>query len=161
MLVTQQHCIKINILIKYKTAGRVQFIAPNNIKKESWLDSFLIAGTTSGFADGRHEVSPDSEEIEHIWTEGSIAKLSECGANPRQARRAESCNKKTLPKKCFNNGGADAFRFELLIFSYMKHLLSPNTDRICDLIEELGIIVWKIVTIVLKTLKFFKNMPIY
>ena len=43
-----------------------------------------MAGTTSGFADGRHEVSPDSEEIEQTWTEGSIAKLSERGANPRQ-----------------------------------------------------------------------------
>ena len=38
----------------------------------------------SGFADGRHEVSPDSEEIEQTWTKGSIAKLSERGANPRQ-----------------------------------------------------------------------------
>ena len=36
-----------------------------------------MAGTTSGFADGRHEVSPDSEEIEQTRTEGSIAKLSE------------------------------------------------------------------------------------
>ena len=39
----------------------------------------------SGFADGRHEVSPDSEEIEQTRTEGSIAKLSERKANPRQA----------------------------------------------------------------------------
>ena len=38
----------------------------------------------SGFADGRHEVSSDSEEIELTRTEGSKAKLSERGANPRQ-----------------------------------------------------------------------------
>ena len=44
-----------------------------------------MAGTTSGFADGRHEVSPDSEGIEQTRTEGSIAKLSEREANPRQA----------------------------------------------------------------------------
>ena len=27
-----------------------------------------MAGTTSGFADGRHEVSPDSKQIEHTET---------------------------------------------------------------------------------------------
>ena len=31
--------------------------------------------------------SPDSEEIEQTRTAGSIAKLYESGANPRQARR--------------------------------------------------------------------------
>ena len=44
-----------------------------------------MAGKTRGFADGRHEVSPDSEEIEQTRTEGSITKLFERGANPRQA----------------------------------------------------------------------------
>ena len=38
-----------------------------------------------GFADGRRNeiASPDSENIEQVWTEGSIAKLFERGANPR------------------------------------------------------------------------------
>ena len=41
---------------------------------------------SSGFADGRRSAaaSPDSENIEHTWTEGSSAKLFERGANPRQ-----------------------------------------------------------------------------
>ena len=43
-----------------------------------------MAGTTRGFADGRHKVSQDSEEIDQTRTEGSIAKLFERGANPRQ-----------------------------------------------------------------------------
>ena len=29
-------------------------------------------------------------------------------------------NKKTLPKKCFNNGGVDAHRFELLVQSFAR-----------------------------------------
>ena len=49
-------------------------------------------------------------------------------------------NKKTLPKKCFNNGGVDASRFELLVIKYMKNLLDTNTYRICDLIKKLGMI---------------------
>ena len=35
-------------------------------KKESLMDSFLMAGMTSGFADGQHEVSPDSEETKRL-----------------------------------------------------------------------------------------------
>ena len=40
---------------------------------------------SSGFAYGRHEESPDSEENEPTRTKGSQAKLSERGANPRQS----------------------------------------------------------------------------
>ena len=38
------------------------------------------------------------------------------------------------------NGGVDASRFELLVIKYMKNLLDTNTDRICDLIKKLGMI---------------------
>ena len=36
------------------------------IKKEPIKGSLFMAGTTSGFADGRHEVSPDSEETKRL-----------------------------------------------------------------------------------------------
>ena len=47
--------------------------------------------------------------------------------------------KKTLPKKCFNNGGVDVARFELLVSSFIKNLRDTNTDKICSLIELLGL----------------------
>ena len=56
--------------------------------KRKTVDPLNARDQDSGFADGRHEVSPDSEEIELTWTEGSKAKLSERGANPR---RVSSC----------------------------------------------------------------------
>ena len=50
-------------------------------------------------------------------------------------------NKKTLPKKCFNNGGVDVARFELFITRFIKHLFTPNTAKICSMIEKLGLVV--------------------
>ncbi len=50
----------------------------------------LLATTVAPFKAGEQDSpvaygqSPDSEEIEQARTEGSIAKLSERGANPRQ-----------------------------------------------------------------------------
>ena len=44
------------------------------------------------------------------------------------------------PLGLFFNGGVDAYRFELLVIKYMKNLLDTNTDRICDLIKKLGMI---------------------
>ena len=40
----------------------------------------------SGFTYGRHEVSPDSEQIEPTVTTSQKVKLCERGVNPRQAR---------------------------------------------------------------------------
>ena len=49
--------------------------------------------------------------------------------------------KKEPTNKALNlNGGADASRFELLVVSYMKHLLTPNTYKICNLIEKLCVV---------------------
>ena len=82
---------KFDIIVLLKGS---KIVTPSTIKNNEslWLYCFnkrmvktlnALCGF-SGFADGRHEVSPDSEEIEQTWTEGSIAKLSERGANPRQ-----------------------------------------------------------------------------
>ena len=43
-----------------------------------------MAGTTSGFAYGRHVVSPDSEQIEPSVTTSQKVKLCERGVNSRQ-----------------------------------------------------------------------------
>jgi len=40
----------------------------------------------SGFTDGRHKVSPDSEQIEPTVTTSQKVKLCESGVNQRQAR---------------------------------------------------------------------------
>lgn len=37
------------------------------------------------------------------------------------------------------NGGNDAFRFELLVKKYIFDLFPPSVDKICGLIEQLGI----------------------
>ena len=68
------------LIIEHK---RIQNYAKSISNFESELSKSLRI-FISGFADGWHEVSPDSEEIEQTWTEGSIAKLSERGANPRR-----------------------------------------------------------------------------
>ena len=44
----------------------------------------LTPARLCGFADGRNEVSPDSEQIEPSRSEAPQAKLCERGANPRQ-----------------------------------------------------------------------------
>jgi hypothetical protein len=49
--------------------------------------------------------------------------------------------KKNSANKVINShGGADAYRFELLVIRYMKNLLTPSAYRICDLIEKLGVV---------------------
>ena len=58
-----------------------------------------------------------------------------------QYTESGSISIKKEPRKALDlNGGADASRFELLVVSYMKHLLTPNAYRICSLIEKLGVI---------------------
>ena len=49
--------------------------------------------------------------------------------------------KKEPTKEALNvNGGVDAYRFELLVVSYIKHLLTPKTYKICNLIEKLNLL---------------------
>ena len=48
-------------------------------------------------------------------------------------------NKKS-PNGLFFNGGADAYRFELLVNRFTKHLLTPNAYRTCSLIEKLRLV---------------------
>ena len=41
----------------------------------------------------------------------------------------------------FVNGWVDYARFELFVTKFIKHLLTPNTDKICSLIEKLAFLV--------------------
>lgn len=67
-----------------------------------------MAGTTSGFADGRHEVSPDSEQMEQTAT---VLLLRNSGSVEQiQDRREEPRNKKRTLKGFFYNGGNDEAR---------------------------------------------------
>ena len=69
-----------------------------------------MAGTTSGFADGRHEVSPDSEQMEQTATvlllrnSGSVEQIQDRREEPSRLK-----TKKTL-KGFFYNGGNDEAR---------------------------------------------------
>ena len=70
-----------------------------------------MAGTTSGFADGRHEVSPDSEQIEH--TETKLLLRNSGSVEQNQDRREEPSRLKTKKepsKGSFINGGNDEAR---------------------------------------------------
>ena len=70
-----------------------------------------MAGTTSGFADGRHEVSPDSEQMEQTAT---VLLLRNSGSVEQiQDRREEPSRLKTKrePLNGFSlNGGNDEAR---------------------------------------------------
>ena len=70
-----------------------------------------MARTTSGFADGRHEVSPDSEQIEH--TETKFLLRNSVSVEQIQDRREEPSRLKTKKeplKGSFINGGNDEAR---------------------------------------------------
>ena len=47
---------------------------------------YILSFRTCGFADGRHVVSPDSEQIEPSVTTSQKVKLCERGANSRRFR---------------------------------------------------------------------------
>ena len=56
------------------------------------------------------------------------------------AETSTTPNKKTLPEKCFNNGGVDVARFELFE-RYYEHLhISSHISKICYLISSLDIV---------------------
>ena len=58
--------------------------------------SFIMAGTTSGFADGRHEVSPDSEQMEQTATvlllrnSGSVEQIQDRREEPSRLKTKKS-----------------------------------------------------------------------
>ena len=100
-----------------------------------------MAGTTSGFADGRHEVSPDSEQMEQTAT---VLLLRNSGSVEQiQDRREEPSRLKTKKEPLsglYLNGGADASRFELYK-KYYEHLTdTPITRKMCYLISSLKIV---------------------
>ena len=70
-----------------------------------------MAGTTSGFADGRHEVSPDSEQMEQTATvlllrnSGSVEQIQDRREEPSRLK-----TKKEPSKGSFINGGNDEAR---------------------------------------------------
>ena len=54
--------------------------------------------------------------------------------------KSGSGQQKRAFKKALNlNGGVDVARFELLVSSFIKNLRDTNTDKICSLIELLGL----------------------
>ena len=71
-----------------------------------------MAGTTSGFADGRHEVSPDSEQMEQTAT--VLLLRNSVSVEQIQDRREEEPSrlktKKEPSKGSFINGGNDEAR---------------------------------------------------
>lgn len=47
---------------------------------------------------------------------------------------------KRTHKGSFFNGGTDAFMFELLVKNYIFDLMTPETDKICNLIKTLNMV---------------------
>ena len=68
-------------------------------KKEPSKGSFIMAGTTSGFADGRHEVSPDSEQMEQTATvlllrnSGSVEQIQDRREEPSRLKTKKEPSK--------------------------------------------------------------------
>ena len=96
-----------------------------------------MAGTTSGFADGRHEVSPDSEQMEQTAT---VLLLRNSGSVEQiQDRREEPSRLKTKKEPLsglYLNGGKNASYIEPYILKLQQQLADKCSTKLIYMLNK-------------------------